>query len=77
MVTKKFHCRKNKILKFFFLTQNFFSLWWAGDVMGKHFPFLSLSLSSLCVIYPRGRSVHSSKTPNGLQRVPTGYNTTG
>ncbi|MFN9899430.1 MAG: hypothetical protein ACK55Z_11700 [bacterium] len=38
------------------------------------FPFLSLSLSSLCVIYPtRGRSVHS-KTPNGLQRVPTGYN---
>ena len=45
--------------------------------MGKHFPFLSLSLSSLCcVIYHhRGRSsVHSSKTPNGLQRVPTGYN---
>jgi hypothetical protein len=28
--------------------------------MGKHFPFLSLSLSSLCVIYHRRRrSVHS------------------
>ena len=71
------HCGIIKILKFNFLTQNF-SLCCraAGDV--KHtFSFsLSLSLSSLCcVIYPRGRSsVHSSKTPNGLQRVPTGYN---
>ena len=47
------------------------------------FPFLSLSLSSLCcVIYPRGRSsVHSSKRvttgPNGLQRVRTGPVPTG
>ena len=75
------HCGIIKILKFFFLTQNFFSLCCraAGDV--KHTKtFLSLSLSSLCcVIYPRGRSsVHSSKRvttgPNGLQRIPTGYN---
>ena len=71
------HCGIIKILKFFFLTQNFFSLCCrAGDVFS-----FSLSLSSLCVIYPRGRSVHSSKRvttgPNGLQRVRTGPVPTG
>ena len=53
-----------KTVSFLFLTQYFFSLWWAaGDVMGKTyiFPFFSLSLSSLCVIYPyRGFSLSTA-----------------
>jgi hypothetical protein len=62
---------KFKNLIFYFSKKNFFSLWWAaGDVMGKHFPFLSLSLSSLCVIYHRGFSQYTAtKTTKLLKNV--------
>ena len=67
MKNQKFRHNKNlKTVSFLFLTQYFFSLslWWAaGDDDGKHTFFLfSLAVflhQNLCVIYPRGRSVHS------------------
>jgi hypothetical protein len=68
----------NKNLKIFLSHTKTSSLCGGPQVM--YFPFLSLSLSSLCCViyYPRGRSVHSSKRvttgPNGLQRVRTGPN---
>jgi hypothetical protein len=46
-----------------YLKKNFFSLWWHGDVMGKHSQtFFSQSFFfKIGVIYPRGFSpVHSS-----------------
>ena len=78
LIHSLWHNKRNKNFSFSHKTS---SLCVVGPVM--YFPFLSLSLSSLCVIYPRGRSVHSSKRvttgPNGLQhngleRVPTGSN---
>ena len=70
------HCRKNKILKFFFLTQNFFSLWWACVRWCKTFSFsLSQSFFSLCNL-PQQRKVSTQlqTVSNGSQRVTTGYN---
>ena len=82
--SQKIHCGIIKILKFFFLTQNFslsLSLCCraAGDVKHTKKKLFSLSVflfKICCVIYPRGRSsVHSSKRvttgPNGLERVPS------
>jgi hypothetical protein len=81
--SQKIHCGIIKILKFNFLTQNFFSLWWAGD--GKTFSFsLSQSFFSLCNLPQRkvstqlqtgyNGSQRVTTGPNGLERVPTGPN---
>ena len=53
--SQKFRHNKNR---FIFISLNISSLCGGPQVMGNIF---SLSLSSLCVIYPRGRSVHSYK----------------
>jgi hypothetical protein len=59
-------------------TKLLFSLCTPGDV--KHsqtFLSLSLSLQNLCNLPQRkvvSTQLQNSKTPNGLQRVPTGYN---
>jgi hypothetical protein len=73
--SQKIHCGIIKILKFNFLTQNFFSLWWAGDVMGKTFSFsLSQSFFSLCNLPQRKVSTQLQTGYNGSQRVTTGPN---
>jgi len=64
----------SKILKFFFLTQNFFSLWWACVRWCKTFSFsLSQSFFSLCNL-PHQRKVSTQLQTgyNGSQRVTTG-----
>jgi hypothetical protein len=71
--SQKIHCGIIKILKFNFLTQNFFSLWWAGD--GKTFSFsLSQSFFSLCNLPQRKVSTQLQTGYNGSQRVTTGPN---
>ena len=67
----------SKILKFFFLTQNFFSLWWACVRWCKTFSFsLSQSFFSLLCNLPQQRKVSTQlqTDSNRSQRVTTGYN---
>ena len=80
------HCGIIKILKFFFLTQNFFSLCCRARWCKTYKNFsLSQSFFSLCNLPQRkvvstqlqtgyNGSQRVTTDPNGLERVPTGSN---